>query len=91
MSTKKKMPRKCENAQPPTNISDIQDYGKNLRNRWFSGSWASVRAGRLAYQALSASPSSFNLCLPGSGHGTSHLRLKKAGTPVGVLYAAQLT
>jgi len=28
------MPRKCENAQPPTNISDIQDSGKNLRNRW---------------------------------------------------------
>src|SRR5947207_449914 len=33
MSTKKKMPRKCENAQLPTNISDIQDSGKNLRNR----------------------------------------------------------
>jgi len=33
MSTKKKMHRKCENAQLPTNISDIQDSGKNLRNR----------------------------------------------------------
>jgi hypothetical protein len=37
LSTKKKMPKECENAYPPQNTAGFSDFPEKLRNRWFLG------------------------------------------------------
>jgi hypothetical protein len=34
LSTKKKMPKECENAYPPQNTAGFSDFPEKLRNRW---------------------------------------------------------
>jgi hypothetical protein len=36
LSTKKKMPKECENAYPPQNTAGFSDFPEKLRNRWLS-------------------------------------------------------
>jgi hypothetical protein len=42
LSTKKKMPKECENAYPPQNTAGFSDFPEKLRNRWFLAFLAAV-------------------------------------------------